>query len=111
MLKYKTGDKVRVLSGKDKGREGVIERVYPKLNRALVPGINIYKKHIKKAVAADKKGGVYPIPRPINLSKLAVLDPKSNKPTKVGFKVQGGKKLRISKKSGVILDNTKGGKK
>ncbi len=104
MQKIKTGDKVVVMSGKDKGREGTVERVFPKKGTAFVPGINIYKKHIKKQMAADNKGGVYEIPRPIALSKLMVVDPKTNKPTRVGFKIEGGKKLRFSKKSGVILD-------
>ncbi len=104
MQKIKTGDKVMVMRGKDKGREGTVERVFPKKGTAFVPGINIYKKHIKKQMAADGKGGIYEIPRPITLSKLAVIDPKTKKPTRVGFKVEGGKKLRISKKSGVILD-------
>ncbi len=104
MQKIKTGDKVMVMRGKDKGREGTVERVFPKKGTAFIPGVNIYKKHIKKAVAADGKGGVYEIPRPIALSKLAVIDPKTKKPTRVGFKVEGGKKLRISKKSKVILD-------
>jgi large subunit ribosomal protein L24 len=104
MLKYKVGDKVVVLAGKDKGREGIIEVIYPSRNEALVPGVNVYKKHVKKAVAVDKKGGVYDLPRPISLSKLAILDPKKGKPTRVGFKVEGGKKLRVSKLTGVILD-------
>ncbi len=104
MQKIKTGDKVMVLRGKDKGREGTVERVFPKKGVAFVPGINIYKKHVKKQMAADGKGGIYEIPRPIAVSKLAVIDPKTKKPTRVGFKVQGDKKLRISIKSGVILD-------
>jgi large subunit ribosomal protein L24 len=104
MLKYKVGDKIKVLSGKDKGREGKIERIFPKEAKALVPGINVYKKHVKKALAKDGKGGIYDIPVPISLSRLAVIDPKSGKPTRVGFKVEGGKKLRISKTTGVIID-------
>ncbi len=104
MLKYKTGDKVVVISGKDKGREGTIERIYPKKGVAIVSGVNIYKKHIKKALARDGKGGIYEVPRPIDLSKLMIIDPKIGKPTRVAFKVEGGKKLRVSKKSGVIVD-------
>jgi large subunit ribosomal protein L24 len=112
MLKFKVGDKVKVMSGKDKGREGNIEKIYPEKKTAVLPGINIYKKHVKKQVAADNKGGIYEIPRSIALSKLMVIDPKTKKPTRVGFKVEGGKKLRISKKTGVILDDIgKGGKK
>lgn len=107
MLKYKIGDKVKVLIGRDKGREGVIEKIYPKKNKALVPGVNVYKRHIKARVAADGKGGIYELPRPILLSKLAVIDPKSGKPTRVGFKFEGDKKVRFAKKSGEILDKPK----
>ena len=104
MLKYKTGDSVKVLRGKDKGREGVIERIFPKKGTALVEGINLYKRHIKKVVAKDNKGGIFELPRPIALDKLAVIDPKTKKTTRVGFQIEGGKKLRFSKKSKEILD-------
>lgn len=106
MLKYKVGDKVKVLSGKDKGREGEIAKIYPLSGKALVHGINTYKKHVKASVAADGKGGVYELPRPIYLSKLAIIDPKTKKPTRVGFVVKAGKKVRIAKKSGEALDIT-----
>jgi len=104
MLKYKIGDKVIVKIGRDRGREGVIEKIFPKKNKALVPGINIYKRHIKARIAADGKGGMYELPRPILLSKLAIIDPKTGKPTRVGFKFEGDKKVRFAKKSGTILD-------
>jgi large subunit ribosomal protein L24 len=107
MLKYKIGDKIKVLSGKDKGREGVIEQIFPKKNKALVAGINMYKKHIKKEQARDGKGGIYDLPRPIHLSKLGILDPKDKKITKVAFQAKGGKKLRIGKRTKTILDNIK----
>ncbi|KKQ95911.1 MAG: ribosomal protein L24 [Candidatus Woesebacteria bacterium GW2011_GWB1_43_14] len=104
MLKFKVGDKVKIISGKDKGRDGVIEKIFPKKGTALVPGVNMYKKHIKKALAKDNKGGIYEIPRPIDVSKLVIIDPKTKKPTRVGFKIQGGKKLRFAKKGGHLLD-------
>lgn len=106
MLKFKTGDTVQVRSGKDKGRTGVIQAVLPKVSKAYVEGVNMYKKHVKKAIAQDGKGGVYDLPRPISLSKLSVIDPKTKKPTRVSFKVEGGKKLRVSSK-GTILDSVK----
>jgi len=111
MKKFKVGDKVKIRSGKDKGREGVIESI--KGNKALVSGINIYKKHVKKALTRDNKGGIFDIPRPIDLSKLSVLDPKTGKPTRVGFRIEGAKgggktkKVRISKTSDTILDKIK----
>lgn len=111
MNKYKTGDKVQVIRGKDKGRKGHIEKIFPKRGVALVPGINMYKKHVKKTMDPQGKGGIFEIPRPIKLSKLMVLDPKTGKPTRIGFEVKGGKKLRISKKSGELLDKKEGVKK
>lgn len=107
MLKYKAGDKVKVLQGKDKGREGVILKIDHKKSTALVEGINMYKKHVKAQVARDGKGGIYEIPRPIQLSKLAVIDPKTKKPAKIGFKVEGKKKVRINKKTKKVIDTDK----
>jgi large subunit ribosomal protein L24 len=105
MLKFKVNDKVKIMAGKDRGREGAIESISG--GYALVQGVNLYKKHVKKNLTKDGKGGIFEIPRPILLSKLAIIDPKSGKPTKVGFKIEGDKKVRISKKSGVILDKIK----
>jgi len=107
MLKFKTGDKVKVISGKDKGREGTIAKVYPKKEAVVIPGVNIYKKHVKKQLAADGKGGVYELPRPLHWSKVSHLDPKSGKTTRVRFQVKNGKKVRISSKSGLSLSKTK----
>lgn len=105
MNKFKVGDKVQVRNGKDRGREGVIESITSGL--ALVQGVNVYKKHVKKSLTKDNKGGIFEIPRPIALSRLSVLDPKTGKPTRVGFKIEGDKKVRISKKSGTMLDKIK----
>lgn len=105
MRKFRVGDKVKVRSGKDKGREGVIESILK--DRALVPGVNVYKKHVKKSMTRDNKGGIFDIPRPISLSRLSVLDPKTGKPTRIGFRIEGDKKVRISKVSGNILDKIK----
>ena len=107
MLKYKVGDKVQVRTGKDKGREGTIEKIYAKEMTALVQGVNMYKKHVKAALTKDGKGGVFDIPRPVSLSKLAVIDPKTKKATRVGFRIEGDKKIRIAKKSSNILDKIK----
>lgn len=104
MLKFTKGDKIIVRTGKDRGREGVIEKVFPKKGTALVPGINVYKKHVKKEIARDGKGGVYEIPRPISLSKISLMDPKTNKTTRVGFRIEGDKKVRVAKKSKTILE-------
>jgi large subunit ribosomal protein L24 len=96
MLKLKVGDKVKVLAGKDRGRDGEIERIYPKKKSALVPGINIYKKHVKGV--PGQKGGIYEIPRPLDFAKVALVCPKCKKSTRVGFKLIDKKKVRICKK-------------
>lgn len=95
--KIKKGDKVKVLVGKDKGKEGVVERVYRKQRAVLIQGVNIYKKHIKKNEKAPQ-GGVVELSRPLNLSKLAIICPKCGKPTRVGYKEEKGKKVRFCKK-------------
>jgi large subunit ribosomal protein L24 len=96
MLKLKVGDKVKVLAGKDKGRDGEIERILPKKKTVLVPGINIYKKHVKGT--PGQKGGIYEIPRPLNFAKVALICPKCKKPSRVGFRLVDTKKVRICKK-------------
>jgi large subunit ribosomal protein L24 len=96
MLKFKVGDKVKVLAGKDKGRDGEVEKIFPKKMSLLVPGLNIYKKHVKGM--PGQKGGIYEIPRPLNFAKVALVCPKCKKPTRVGFKMIGNKKARVCKK-------------
>ncbi len=102
MLKYKVGDKVKILQGKDKGREGKIEKVYPKEGQALIPGINIYKKHVKGVTG--QKGGIYDVPRPLAFSKIAVVCPKCKKPTRVGFRILKKEKVRVCKKCSKEMD-------
>ncbi len=103
-MKIKKGDTVIVIRGKDKGKKGKVERIFPRKNTVLIPGINIYKRHIKKR---DEKnpGGIVEIPRPIDVSKVALVDPKTKTPTRVGFAIEKNKKKRITKKGKVILSN------
>ena len=102
MLKFKIGDTVKITSGKDKGREGKIEKIDPKNRSVLIPGINIYKKHVKGM--PGQKGGIYDIPRPLSYSKLAIVCPKCSKVTRVGFKLSGDEKVRICRKCGREID-------
>lgn len=99
----KKGDKVQVISGKDKGKQGVILQVFPKNSRVVVEGINIVKKHAKPS-QANPQGGILDLEAPIHMSNVMPLDPKSNEPTRVGYKVEDGTKVRIAKKSGETLD-------
>ncbi|MBO5528933.1 MAG: 50S ribosomal protein L24 [Bacilli bacterium] len=98
----KKGDKVRVISGADKGKEGIVQRVYPKLNKVVVEGVNVHKKH-RKPTQNVPEGSVVDIYVPIDASNVALLDPKTKKPTRVHYGVVKGKKVRLAK-SGESLD-------
>lgn len=95
-MKIKVKDKVRVVAGKDKGREGTVERVYSKDSTVLVGGVNMYKKHIRKSEQMPQ-GGVAELPRPLHVAKVVLICPKCNKPARVGYSVEKGKKTRICK--------------
>ena len=101
--KIRKGDKVVVLTGRDKGRSGEVIEVRPTEGRALVRGINMVKRHQRQT--AQQEGGIISKEGTIHLSNLAVADPKSGKPTRVGFKVmKDGKRVRVAKASGVEID-------
>ncbi|QOR66779.1 50S ribosomal protein L24 [Cytobacillus suaedae] len=102
-MHVKKGDKVQVISGKDKGKQGVILEAFPKKDRVLVEGVNVVKKHSKPS-QANPQGGIISKEAPIHVSNVMPLDPKSGTPTRVGFKVEDGKKVRVAKKSGELLD-------
>ncbi|MBR0651075.1 50S ribosomal protein L24 [Roseomonas terrae] len=102
--KIRKGDRVQVLTGKDKGRQGEVIKVEPTEGRALVQGINMVKRH-QKPQGMGRPGGIIEKEASIDLSNLALLDPTSGKPTRVGFKVlEDGKKVRVAKASGEVLD-------
>lgn len=102
--KIKKGDTVQVLSGKHKGKSGQVTRVIPTSDRAYVQGINLVKRHTRQSQTSA--GGIIESERSIHISNLALLDPKSNKPTRVGFKIlSDGKKVRVAKRSGEVIDN------
>ncbi|PIB23898.1 50S ribosomal protein L24 [Amylibacter kogurei] len=100
--KLKKGDKVIVLTGKDKGKEGVIASVSPSTGKAIVTGVNQAIRHTKQSQASQ--GGRVPTDMPIQLSNLAIVDPKEGGATRVGFKMEGDKKVRFAKKSGALID-------
>ncbi len=102
MQKIRKGDNVVVLSGKDKGRSGEVTQVLPKEGRAVVAGINVVKRHQKQSQTTE--AGIISKEAPINLSNLAVADPKDGKPTRVGIKIDGDKKVRVAKRSGEVID-------
>jgi large subunit ribosomal protein L24 len=96
-MKIKKGDKVKVISGKDKGREGTVNKVYMKQNKILLPGINLYKKHIKKNEKMPQ-GGVVEIPRLMTIAKVMLICPKCNRSIRVSYQIENGRKYRFCKK-------------
>jgi large subunit ribosomal protein L24 len=101
-VKIKKGDKVVVISGRDKGKQGEVTHVLVSENRAVVGGINTVKRHTKQT--ASQQGGIVTKEMPIQISNLAIRDPKDGKPTRVGFKMKDGKKVRFAKRSGELID-------
>ena len=98
-IKIKKGDQVIVLAGGYKGKQGEVVRVIPSKNRAVVQTVNMIKKHTKPS-ATSPQGGIVEMEAPMHISNLAIVDPDSGKATKVGFKMEGEKKVRFAKKSG-----------
>ena len=101
--KIKKGDSVVVLSGKDKGRTGTVQQVMPKTGKVLVEGINVITRH-NKPTQLNPQGGIERKPAPMDISKVAVADPKDGKPTRVRFEEKDGKKVRVAVKSGETID-------
>lgn len=102
-MHVKKGDKVMVISGKDKGKTGVILASFPKKDRVLVEGVNIVKKHTKPS-QVNPQGGIISQEAPIHVSNVMPIDPKTGEPTRVGYQIVDGKKVRVAKKSGEVLD-------
>ena len=102
-MHVKTGDKVKIITGKDKGKEGVVLKTLPKKDRVIVEGINIVKKH-RKASQTNVTGGILEEEASVHVSNVMLIDPKTGEPTKVGYKVEDGKKVRFAKKTGEIID-------
>ena len=103
-MKIVKGDKVVVIAGKDKGKEGIVQAVYPKKNKVVVEGVNVHKRH-KKPTQQSPEGSVVEMYVPIDSSNVAIVDPKTKKASRVGYSVdKDGKKIRISKASGSKLN-------
>ncbi len=101
-MNIKKGDKVIVIAGADKGKTGIVQRVYPKLNKVVVEGVNVHKRH-KKPPQAVPEGSVVEVYVPFDASNVALIDPKTKKPTRVHYGTVKGKKVRLAK-SGESLD-------
>jgi large subunit ribosomal protein L24 len=101
-LKIKKGDKVVVLSGKDKGKHGEVVKSMPKEGKVVVSGVNIAVRH-RKPSQANPQGGLERAEAPLHVSKVAIEDPKTGKPTRVRFEERDGKKVRVAAKSGELI--------
>jgi large subunit ribosomal protein L24 len=102
-MRIKKGDKVIVIAGADKGKTGTVQRVYTALNRVVVEGVSIHKKH-KKPTQQNPEGSIVEIYSPIDASNVAIVDPKTKKATKISIQVIKGKKVRVTKASKSQLD-------
>lgn len=96
MKKLKIGDQVQILQGKDKGKKGTVEKILGKKDKVLVLGVNVYKRHLKRQ--GNRSGGIIDLAKPLPISKLALVCPKCDLVTKVGFVLKNEKKSRICKK-------------
>ncbi|WP_419146246.1 50S ribosomal protein L24 [Iamia majanohamensis] len=102
-VKIRKGDRVRVLTGKDRGKEGVVMRVLPAENKVIVEGVNVAKKH-QKARSATSQGGIIDKDMPLPVPNVAVLSPSDGKPTRIGYKVlDDGSKIRICRRTGAEI--------
>lgn len=98
-MKVHRGDKVRIIAGKDKGREGIIDRVYTRQNKVLIMGINMYKKHMKKNEQFPQ-GGIVELPRSLDASKVMKISDSDKKTTRIGYVLEAGKKFRVERRTG-----------
>lgn len=102
-MKLKKGDTVKVIKGKDRGRTGKIEKIFPEMGKVLIPGINVYKKHTKPR-GEKEPGGIIDILKPLPLANVVLMCPKCSKPTRIGFRIdKSGAKTRICRKCKAIL--------
>lgn len=101
-MRIKKGDNVIVITGKDKGKKGKVVKALPTVDRVVVEGVNIKKKHMKPK-KSGQKGQIIEMAAPLHVSNVQIVDPKEGKPSRIGMKIVGGKKVRISKRSGAEL--------
>ena len=100
--KIKKGDRVIVTTGRDKGKKGEVLKVYPTENRVLVTGVNMVKRHQRQT--AKVQGGITNKESPIHISNVAHIDPKTQKPTRIGYRMDGERKIRVARASGEAID-------
>lgn len=102
-MNIKKGDQVIVISGEYKGSTGTVQKAFPKINKVIIEGVNVRKKH-RKPSQGNPEGSIVDMYAQIDASNVAILDPKTNKATRVGYQVVDGKKVRVAKKSNTVID-------
>ena len=105
-MKIRTGDKVKVMTGKDKGKIGEVLKVFPSKGKLIIENVNKVKKHVKPGQISEE-GGIVEIEKPIDASNVMYYEESEKEPTRIGFKFEDGKKVRVSKKTGKVLDSDK----
>lgn len=105
-MKIRKGDTVQILTGKDRGTEGVVTRAFPELGKVIVEGVNVAKRHTKPR-SAEEPGGILDKEMPIDASNVAVLSPADGKPTRIGYKGEGKNKVRVCRRSGKEIPEPK----
>jgi large subunit ribosomal protein L24 len=101
-MKIRKGDRVRILSGKDRGKEGKVSAAFPATGKVIVEGYNTARRHTK-ARSAEEPGGIVDKDMPMDVSNVAVLSPDDGKPTRVGYKIEGDRKIRVCKRTGAEI--------
>ena len=104
-MKIHKGDKVKIMLGKDRGKEGTVEYVVAKEKKVFVGGANLYKRHVRKTQGME--GGIIDIPKPMDVSNISLICPNCKKITRVGFRIEGSNKVRICKKCGKQIEGVK----
>lgn len=102
-MKIRVNDKVKIIAGKDKGKEGTVLKLYKNKNKVLVEGVNVVKKHVKPGVVS-KEGGIISLEKPVDASNVMVINPKSGNPERVKYNFVKGKKIRVGAKSNEAFD-------
>ncbi len=101
-MKFKKGDEVLITGGKDRGKKGKVDRLLPQEDAVIVPGLNLYKRHLKKRDEKNQ-GGIIEFPRPIPVGRIALICPKCRKPTRIGYSVAGKEKQRVCRKCNQLI--------
>jgi len=100
-MKIKKGDQVEIMTGKEAGKRGSVLHIFPDVHKVIVQGINIIKRHIR--AREGNKGQRVERDAPIHISNVMLVCPHTNKPTRIGYKIEGGEKVRVSKRSGKVI--------